>query len=200
MDASEKEWLEAVVPDVTVCLGTRLRPFSLGAWKLLKRLESPFVRPGVMPSKSDLLEAVFVCSRKFEEAYYGTNDPARKWAYFFGTAFMSRCRFLRACAIMQQHIDNGLNWPRLGPKQNNSDGHECQSPFLQVLLVHSLTKLNQRREDVLDQPLALTYWLYATAAEMTGQASLCTRAMSEELAAARAAGDAAEARNNGKAH
>jgi hypothetical protein len=70
----ERQWLEAVAPDVTYCLGRRLRPFSPGHWILLKRIQSPLLSDCEAVTFADLLDATSICARKFEAAYYGLNS------------------------------------------------------------------------------------------------------------------------------
>jgi hypothetical protein len=174
----ERQWWESVAPDVTYCLGERLRPFSPGHWILLKRLESPLLTAGEEVTYADLLDAVFVCARKFQEGYYGLNAPdfrhhVRRWNRRLKWFGLRSIDVETAAAVMQAHIANGLRWPIMmlnGPA--NDKGADCASPMVQCLLVHLTSKLHQDFEKVLDLPFGACYRLYATASEMTGCARL----------------------------
>jgi hypothetical protein len=80
----EREIFEKLTPEPTTLLSLKLRPFSLGHLILLHRIESAFVFGG-LPSYDDLALSVFICSRTYEEAVAGFEDPGlrremRRWA------------------------------------------------------------------------------------------------------------------------
>jgi hypothetical protein len=98
----------------------------------------------------------------------------------------------RATEVMRAHIRNGLRWPVLFPTgANNDEGAGCASPTCQCLIVHLTSKLHQDKDEIIDWPLGFCYWLYATAAEMTGHAKLSDINEMEDL---RAAADDVQAR------
>jgi hypothetical protein len=172
----EREWWKSIAPDVTYCLGQRLRPFSPGHWVLLKRLNSPFLT-GDPITYADLMDAVYVCARTFKRGYHGLNSRLYQargvlrnfWWKRLGIRSLDAAT---ATAVMRVHIANGLRWPILMPNATNDKGADCASPMLQCLIVHLTSKLHQDAEKVLDWPLGFCFRLYATAAEMTGCARL----------------------------
>ncbi len=81
---NEREIFEKLTPEPTTVLRLRLKPFSLGHLILLHRVESVFVFGGT-PSYEDLALCVFICSRTYEEAVEGFEDPGlpremERWA------------------------------------------------------------------------------------------------------------------------
>lgn len=183
MDTLEQDYLNAILPDVSYILGRRLRPFSLAHWVALKRLGNSF-ETGCGSSYRDFLEAVWICSHSYEEilAHWGSRKVLRqlRWQTRRHSLFgILGIRYERPAAIFQQYIDQGFKKPALEPNGEGEGSIELNSPMPHILAVHLMEKANQSLSQVMNQPLALSYWIYSTLAEKTGSASLTTADQAE---------------------
>lgn len=197
MDAINRDFLQAIAPDTTWCLGLRLHPFSLGDKLILSRLESPFLSYSHGIDYNHLREAALVCACPYEEALIKISSPTlplqiRLWHWRLTWCGLRSVNFRRAVSVMWEHIEKGLNRPALIPTGQIQDGAPMSSPRDAVLITH-LMERGQSLSQILNQPLSLSEWLYGTFAEKTGGARIST---ADELAELQAGADAAQAKQD----
>lgn len=138
---------------------------------------------GADVTPSQLLEAVWVCSTTFKEAYDGISKPGYGlknllWAFIVS---LRPKNVPRGTILVRKHIMNGLRWPMIYPSSLEGERRACNSPGMNVLLVHLMKNLHQSFDEAINQPLALSYWLYATTCEVTGLGSVIEASEAEEL-------------------
>lgn len=175
----EVQFLRQIIPDVTMLHGVRCRPYALGHSMILKRLGSPFVEDEFYPhgvSYAEFLEALFVLAHTWEQNMELQGTPfvlslQKRWHRSWSLYGFRRVNLQDKAALLRHHIENGLDWPELKVEESKGDrmeAIECSSPRSQVLIVHCLQKLNLSLSEIMNLPFGFTYWLYATASEMTG--------------------------------
>lgn len=173
-------FLKAIVPDVTVCMGVRLLPFSIGHSLLLERLDSPFFSysDSVRPTYESLLEAVAVCSRTFEDGQKLLNSkkarrkilaPHRRRSWY---GFRD-VRWLPSANVMYSHIYKSVLSPKVYKKNDEAEaGIMAVSPRVALLLVCMMNQLKMGFSEAVNFPMAAAHWLAATLAENSGKAGI----------------------------
>ena len=147
-------------------LGVRLRPLSLGHLILLHRYESAFVNGGV-PSPTDLVLSVLICSRTFEDGL----DLVESGQFKRETKKLDKALLL--CGDVKarygwfcDYLEEGLDGPKLWMKE--SGGPSLGAPPEQIVKVALMSKLGLSETEVMNRPFSLSLWDMATLAEMSG--------------------------------
>jgi hypothetical protein len=60
-------WSQSIFVQPPTCMGVQLKPFSWAHYECLKRFYSPYLLSGVKTGRPDLLRAVWICQRTWEE-------------------------------------------------------------------------------------------------------------------------------------
>jgi hypothetical protein len=181
----DQDFLAAIVGDTTRVLGFELKPFSLGDLLILKRLGSPFIAGGRVPTYPELQEAVLVCANDFDASQRllranTTRFMVRWWHRRLSLCGLRRIDTALASAMLLHHIEKAMsNRPILKPKADSS-GEDLNSPWELTLLSFLMEKLHQSFDVAINQPLALSRWLYGSAMERTGAAILSSESEENE--------------------
>ena len=165
------DFYQAAVPDGWQILGEKLRPFSLGHFILLKRHECAFISGGV-PSVLDLLIAVMICSRSWEDAqrFVEGNDfkPEGKRL----EKILKKCDNIpKRMIYFGDYIEEGMQGPKVWSKDDNN-APKFGSPFAQVIKVSMMSKMGLTESEALNRPLSLCLWDMATLSELQGLVSV----------------------------
>lgn len=168
------DYLKAALPDRWIILGQQLEPFSLGHVMILARLGNSFVT-GEPPQAADLIQAVFICCHRYEEALTELQradlpELLRKWGEAIGDFDVPT-----KIEEFKGYIAAGSTWPELNdPPEDKKQGREPGSPFLQRVKLTLLSKLNHSLSEALNKPYGEAIHDYFAFAEMQGSAEITT--------------------------
>lgn len=155
-------------------LGVRLRPLSLGHLILLHRYESAFVNGG-LPSPTDLVMSVLICSRSYEDGLDLIESGQFKREAKKLEKALRLCGDVKArCGWFCDYLEEGLDGPKLWTKE--SGGPSLGAPPEQIVKVALMSKLGLSETEVLNRPFSLCLWDMATLAEMNGTLKIFSKA------------------------
>lgn len=184
-------FLNAILPERVAVLRLSLRPYSVGHEILLRRLDSPFLKP-TLPAAAELLPHlfthVFICSMPYAEAVDSVEDPE------LGAEFIAwrrrlgrRYDLLQALGTFCQYLRDGSTWPEFTRRKRK--GYEfirTGSSWPAVLVTALMSELNFTLESALNCPLGLAQHLYCTHRELAGNILIASEAEIARRAAVRA--------------
>jgi hypothetical protein len=155
---------QAVLTQPPVILGRQLRPLCAGHLIILEALESPFVRGG-SATPGDLVRAVWVCSKTFEEgkAALWSDDAAaecRKW----GRAHR-RDSYLDALAAFYEYWGAYHESPPLFVAETAKTAN-VPLPF--VIVVRLRTDMRVSDKEAWNMPICLALCYLSTISELSG--------------------------------
>lgn len=203
-------YYKAATPEPWTILGLRLHPFSLGHVHLLHRFESGFVNPDGAPGVGDLVLAIFICSRTYQETLEALeNESLDRFLYSWGRK-LSHPTWLHRMGL-RRPID--VDWPaklqsfaayvREGsthPAFSFPDGPAQTSIAPLPLIVRSFllkhTSLTDR--DLWDRPWGLCLWDFITIRSFDGSVRLIdSDSVKEAYEAAKAFAEKLEMQQHG---
>jgi len=188
-----RDYLTAVIPEAVVVFGVRLKPFCIGHHVILSRFESPIIDGGES-SIEDLLFAVWVCGHTYEGAVeslasgevwkelaaWRKKMRRRQW---YGLRPMKPATLVQASQMFQEYITAATTMPNLF---TDGKGPTLGSPTAQLVRVVLMRELHLTDTEVMNRPMALCWYDYATLTELNGKGKIIDR---EEYAAARKRAD-----------
>jgi hypothetical protein len=155
---NDAEIFKALAPARWTLLGLKLRPFALGHLVLLHRIESPFVTGDGLPDLHALFSAVFICSRTYEEADTGIEDPTlprafRRWRRKLMGWFGQRpINLVEKWQQFQQYMREGQWTPTFQRAENT---RTVGIPIEQSVRVKLQRELGLSDSEILNRPWAL---------------------------------------------
>jgi hypothetical protein len=165
--------LEAAFPERYQILGLTLKPFCIGHFLILENCGSPFVTPIDRPvTENDLILAVAVCSRSYEEAREITSPQLafkilKPWMrtiyprlFFFRKKINWFFRFRLFDEYISAAIQSPLFWTEEGSDRESLGAH-----FTEHLLV-SLMGLGFTYSEAMNLPLKQARRLFLTKCEI----------------------------------
>lgn len=180
-------YFTAAVPEPYRILGLRLKPLSLGRYRLLQRFDVAFVADEAKTAgPADLILGLFICSMEVEEFLAWANSnrfqkEAAKWGRkvfsspiigripFIGKSWRKKYspEFFQKFALFKRYIEEGSVlpsfWDERGGGQSSSAGHWAQN--VEVVL---RSELGWTGEEVNEQPLTKALSDYFKFAESQG--------------------------------
>lgn len=166
--------LEAFVPPKWSVLGVELRPFSLGHRVLLLHLGNPFVGEATEVKPADIVSAVQICARTWEDGLLLCSDTRES-----DIAVRCHLRKLRnvdwqkAADTLAEYIEEGSSAP--GYSQPSGGGGVGRwTPWEQIMRVSLIRDLRLSESEVMNRHLALSWWDFLTLREDSGQLSILT--------------------------
>lgn len=163
------EYLEAIVPTPFCVLGIRLRPFSLGMLNLLRRIESSVVQDDKHPTKDELVKAVLICSRSFEDGVELISRPPLMRSTLSalnrglrGVFRRRRINWDESLLMFYDYIRDGMRRPDVW----ESDGNIQPSAPWEEIVILALMRCGYERSEVMDSYLPLVWFTFHTASEM----------------------------------
>jgi hypothetical protein len=164
------KFLTAAIPEPVVCMGIRLRPYSLGASLLLTRFGSPFISGGQF-NIDDLTLAVILCSQTWAENLNfisGRDSTAEKSLKKWREKLPKDFNFIFSSNLFSKYLIAASGRDALPIVECDSkDAHSSEAPVELNWMVVCMT-LGQSLETILDQPYGLTRWLAAGYGESQG--------------------------------
>lgn len=157
------------MPEPFTVLGRKLKPFSIGHEILLQRFDCNYsLMAQKAPGYADLILAVFICSRTFEEALEALQSRSlriqmRAWGWYCG-----RFDYPEARSFFQRYLVAHTQWPKRFWFLQQSKGGEPGAPFVQSLKVRLQKDLGYTESGALNAPYAVALWNYLTHLENSG--------------------------------
>lgn len=175
------DYFAATMPEPWQVLGLRLRAFSLGHYKLLKRFECAFVADGeAHATAEDLLLGVLVCSREPKEFLRMIESPTFKQdARAFGDSvgiFDLKEKCLMFADYIAEHSAQQPYW------EEANEGKTSGAHWAQCLEVTLRSKLGWTSEDIDTHPISKAFADYFKLAESEGMIRLMTADEIAEIA------------------
>lgn len=175
----------AIAPARWTILGLRLRPFALGHLILLKRIGSPFVCDGKALDLFALQTAVFICSRSYEEALDGIDDPGltRAFARWRGKLFghwwwPRRISLVEKWLAFESYMREGDWAPALKASENT---RRVGLPFEQAVRVKLMERLGLKDSEVMNRGWAMCKSDFYTLQDTDGVLTVYDDAALDEL-------------------
>lgn len=166
------DYFTAAIPEPWQILGLRLRPFSLGHYKILRRFKCAFVDDDrAEATREDLIFGVLVCSltpSEFMEILDSGKliDEAQEWGKKCGLFDLTEKSKMFKDYIAE-HSKVPAYWEEEGGKQSGAHWAQCVETALR-------SKLNWTSQDIDNQPLSKAFADYFKHAESEGMIRLMT--------------------------
>ena len=176
------EYLHSIIPEPVTILGQDLRPFSLGHYLLLTRLDCAFVSEDKEPLLGDLLLGLLVCGNTFEGAQEllrrgERGEDIKAWAENVGEFEADE-----KAKLFAEYINAALAMPKFWVKPGESSGGEkAGAPWPQAMRVKLISEGGFTPTAVMNQPLGQTWWDYLTLNELKGALKINDDTTSELL-------------------
>jgi hypothetical protein len=152
-------YLRAAVPEPVQVLGLRLKPFSLGHYLLLARFNCAYVT-GATPTLGDLVLGALVCSQTYADALdFLSGDwqqDVQKWDV---KLTRQNVDWKSRVTLLADYIRAGMVTPAYSATEGGSS--PSGAPWTELLRV-GLLEMGLTEEEVLNRPLALSWWSYLT--------------------------------------
>lgn len=167
--------LASFVPSRWSCIGIELRPFSLGHRILLHSLASPFVADAAPVTPANLMVAVQVCARTWEDGLILCRDTHES-DRAVGAMLRKQARDLE----WQKHADHFAQYLGEGSRVPNftmpgPSGGTRWTPWEQSMRICLMRELGLSESDVMNRPLVLSWWDYLTVKEEEGTLTISTQ-------------------------
>lgn len=162
---TRRDYIESIVPQPFRILGKRLKPLSVGHLILLEYIESPFIS-GSPVSTGDLVNAIFICSRSFEETMEawqdkGTSHKITEWGKRVGPFDLEE-----KCKLFQEYVGYYHRWPESDSKHEGNG--KLGSPEYAVILDVLQSDLNYSESDAINMPYNKAAWKCSAHLERLG--------------------------------
>lgn len=186
---NDADIFSAVAPARWTILGLRLRPFSIGHLILLHRINSPFVCEGERLDYHALASAVFICSRTYEDALEGIDDPdlpraMRKWAKkVTGARWWRRGKsvnLIEKWAEFERYMREG-DWTPVFQRDEQRT-RKVGLPFVQSVRVKLMDRFRLGDTEVMNRGWALCKADFFTLLDADGVLTIWDDAAQQELA------------------
>lgn len=186
-----RAFIEALIPTPYRILGLRLRPFSLGHLMILRRFDCAYVT-GEETTPGDLLLGLIVCSMTYEEAIDAIHcgrlvDEVERWGKvvskrrWFGLRAAKPFDLMEKSRLFVEYLAAGNRCPKAfydakpTPPKN--------APVEQILRVCLMRDLHLSESEIMNQPLALSWWDYMTLGELNDRLRLFDADQEKDLQA-----------------
>lgn len=166
------DYFAATIPEPWQILGLRLRPFSLGHYKLLRRFDCAFVSDEkTKASVDDLILGVLACSRSPQEFLSMLNLPnfkqdANDWGKALGV-FVLEEKVKMFADYIREHSKIPPYWEEGDSKPSGAHWSQCVEVSLR-------SKLGWTSEEIDTLPLSKAFADYFKHAENEGMIRLMT--------------------------
>jgi hypothetical protein len=174
-------YYKTAIPEPWTILGLRLRPFALGHVLILHRFESPLVGDISTAISADLLFAVFVCSRTYENALDALNDPrlfdwiadwSRKLCrpniqQRIGLAAPAAIDWPEKFKAFAQYMVEGSKYPAFSVSMEQRPA-EMSIPLIQIVRCVLLSKTSLTETEIMNRPWGQALTDYITIRAMEG--------------------------------
>ena len=159
-------------------LGKTLRPYCIGHALLLHLLDSPYVSKGKR-GDGDLLAAIYVCSRPWQEAAVGLKRKRTKWMlklWDWQTGrFKTGYEMDVASLVFQGYLNNAWTGPQSWEDMEvneTANGNSAGAPAVLVLKVALCSFLGASHEEALSTPIRQALHEMPTWLEVNGANNL----------------------------
>ena len=165
------EYLHSIIPEPVTILGQELRPFSLGHYLLLNRLDCAFLSDDKEPLLGDLLLGLLVCANTFETSQdilrrADLGDDIKAWAD-------------EKAQLFSDYLSAAMEVPKFWTS-GEASGAKAGAPWPQLVRTRLLSEGGLTADDIMNQPLGQTWWDYLALNEQKGALKL-NDATTEEL-------------------
>jgi len=173
------EYLHSIIPEPVTILGQELRPFSLGHYLLLNRLECAFLSEDKEPLLGDLLLGLLVCSNTYEVAQDllrrdDLGDDIKAWAGNVGEFEADE-----KAQLFSDYLSRAMEVPKFWTS-GQANGSKAGAPWPQLVRTRLLSEGGLTARELMNQPLGQTWWDYLALNEQKGALKL-NDATTEEL-------------------
>ena len=173
------EYLHSIIPEPVTILGQELRPFSLGHYLLLNRLECAFLVDDKEPLLGDLLLGLLVCSNTYEVAQDllrrdDLGADIKAWAGNVGEFEADE-----KAKLFTGYLANAMEVPKFWTS-GQSNGSQAGAPWPQLVRTRLLSEGGLTATELMNQPLGQPWWDYLALNEQKGSLKL-SDATTEEL-------------------
>ncbi len=169
---SAANYFKAASPEPPLCIGLRLRPYSLGHHLALRAYDSTLLS-GQPPLYTDLILAVFICS----QTWRGWQEWKESWKFPVFLKVWGCCQ--RRFHVEQEaqkfaaYIADGETCPEVNVPANARTLDAAWESRLKLFLIR---ELRLTHEEAMDYPLALAWQDYCAHGEETGRLTLLSEA------------------------
>jgi len=173
------DYLHSIIPEPVTILGQELRPFSLGHYLLLNRLECAFLVDDKEPLLGDLLLGLLVCANSFETSQdilrrADLGDDIKAWAENVGEFEADE-----KAQLFTDYLAAAMEVPKFWTS-GQGNGSKAGAPWPQLVRTRLLSEGGLSGEEIMNQPLGQTWWDYLALNEQKGALKL-NDATTEEL-------------------
>lgn len=175
MRSEHIQHIAAWYPSAPVIAGVRLRPLTLGHWRILEAMDSPFAsRSSRAPTLEDVRAALCICSLSFKRAYKLSCNP-----YHLALVAMWRCRkasVMDSVALNAYFNESWFKPERYVEESGNAAKSRAYAPCCGAAIriamaaeragVKRLARCNV--ESVWDVTIAEALWIISCSEELSG--------------------------------
>jgi hypothetical protein len=166
------DYFTATMPEPWQILGLRLRPFSLGHYKLLRRFGCAFVSESAeAPTRGDLLIGVLCCSMKVDEFLSFIETPDFEQSVNDWGAQVGLFDLNNRAQMFKDYIEQQSTVPKYWEEKT---GGSSGAHWAQCVEVTLRSKLGWTQADIDTQPLSKAFADYFKYAENEGAVKLMT--------------------------
>lgn len=199
----DSAYYRSAIPEPRTVLGLPLRPFCLGHLIILTRFESPILLDPATAISSDLLFAVFVCSRSYEDCLEAlSSGEVFAWVADWSRQ-LTRPTFLQKIGLrpassidwaakfksFAEYVAEASKHPTFSVEDNGRIRSLAQ-PLPAIVRTTLLAKTSLSDKEILNRPWGLALTEYLTIRAMEGVIQLTD---SDAIEAARRAAEEYEA-------
>lgn len=173
------DYLHSIIPEPVTILGQELRPFSLGHYLLLNRLDCAFLSDDKEALLGDLLLGLLVCANTFETSQdilrrADLGDDIKAWAENVGEFEADE-----KAELFTAYLAAAMEVPKFWTS-GQANGAKVGAPWPQLVRTRLLSEGGLSAEEIMNQPLGQTWWDYLALNEQKGALKL-NDATTEEL-------------------
>lgn len=184
MSRQLNNYVRAILPDPYRILGVKLRPYSLGSYFLMQRFDVAFVsedsnKEGGVP---DLLLAIAICSRTFEEFLEFINDEEEfyKWSRDWGKQVEKMMKkdkdfnMLYKFMDFEKYMKDGITIPKYFEGEQAEEGSVSGAHWTHSVLSVLTANLGYTHSEALNMSLSKALADYFKWCESQGMVHLMT--------------------------
>lgn len=165
------DYLHSIIPEPVTILGQELRPFSLGHYLLLTRLDCAFLSDDKEALLGDLLLGLLVCANTFEAAQDILRrdelaDDIKAWA-----ANVGEFEADEKAKLFTDYLAAAMEVPKFWTSGQGS-GSKAGAPWPQLVRTRLLSEGGLTAGELMNQPLGQTWWDYLALNEQKGALKL----------------------------
>ncbi len=174
-------YVQSLIPSPYTILGVQLRPFCLGHFFLMKRFECGFSseNPETVGGIPDLILALAICSRRFEEFVELITEKPKElleWVGYWGEQVKPAIKdgsinMFEKLAMFKHYMRDSVSVPLFAENNDDSDAPLSGAHWTQSCLHILVSECGYNQTEALNIPLSRALADYYKVAEKNGNIS-----------------------------